>query len=127
MPIPGLNSGGFFQQPQPNVKVLASGELTNAFAAIYTVPKRTQARVSFGSFFNMGAAVETVEVQAVSPSAVVQYVGRAVLNPNEFMRILDNDESLELSADWVIKAKSTNNTAVDYVLTGVELFLPTGG
>lgn len=110
------------------MRVLASGTLTNSLATIYTVPKRTKAQISFGSFYNKAAATtETILVQAVSPAGVAQYVGRAVLLPGEFMRIFDNAEMLSLSPDWIIKASSTNNSATDYVLSGNELFIPTGG
>lgn len=100
-------------------KVLAEGQLPNAKTTLYTVPANVVAYVKFLHCENVAATVETIRIYA-KPGSTSRGMGRCVLNPGEFARFVDKDETLVLEAGDLIEGSTTNASSVDYIISGVE-------
>lgn len=96
-------------------KLLAEGQVPNAVAAIYTAPALTVAFIKKMVFTNTSA----------TPQTLIVYVRRATDRVVRHVASMAQWETLEienivLSAADSIRAESTTNNVVDYIVSGVE-------
>ena len=101
-------------------KSLASGTVASSKTTIYTVPSLTKGYVKFLHVHNAGTATETVIVYAKQSAGSSVIIGRVTLLANEQADIIDKDSSLVLSTSDTIEAQSTNNSNVQYFISGGE-------
>jgi hypothetical protein len=97
-------------------KVLAEGQLASSKGTIYTVPSSTSAYIKQITFYNTNASTQTIALY-LKPGSTSRQIARYVLAQNEFVIF---DFSTLLEAADLIEASSTNATAVDYIITGLE-------
>lgn len=97
-------------------KVLAEGQLASTKSTLYTVPGSTSAYIKQISFYNTNASSQTIALY-VKPGATSRQIARYVLAQNEWAIF---DFSTVLETGDLIEASSSNATAVDYVITGLE-------
>ena len=97
-------------------KVLADGQLASTKSTLYTVPASTSAYIKEITFYNTNASSQTIALY-VKPGATSRQIARYVLAQNEWAIF---DFSTVLETGDLIEASSTNATAVDYVITGLE-------
>lgn len=95
-------------------KSLGEGRLPATRTFLYTVPVGKYTVVRFWSAHNRGGLTETVEFWANK-----RQICRAVLQPNEQVRVLE-DEEIHMAANENLEGMSTNANNVDYVIQGVE-------
>lgn len=98
---------------------MAEGQLPNAKGTLYTVPANTVAYVKFFHVENTNTIAESIRI-FVKPGATSRSGGRAVLEPGEFARFVDKDETIVLEAGDLIEGFSTTAAVVDYIISGVE-------
>lgn len=97
-------------------KVLAEGQLSSSKGTLYTVPTSTGAYIKQISFYNNNAAAQTINLY-LKPGSTSRQVKRYVLAQYESAIF---DFSTVLEAGDLIEGDSTNASAVDYVITGLE-------
>ena len=121
--------GGFYQQPQPNRKVLCAGTAGNPVATVYTVPLRTTAEVLSIHAHNYDAAAQTLDIYVRDPAGTSSLIHRISMNANTSSAAnnLLSGMSICLSPDWEIRLLGSKAASIDYLITGVEYFIPTGG
>jgi hypothetical protein len=96
-------------------KLMAEGQVPNAVAAIYTVPAVTTAFIKKMIFTNTSATPQTLIVYARrATNRVIAHV--ASLEQWETLEI----ENIVLEAADSIRAESTTNNVVDFIISGVE-------
>ena len=100
-------------------KILAQGQLPNAKGTLYTCPVGTSAYVKFINAYNT-VGTETVVFYVKQSGGSSRVLGRAILNVNEHIRIIDKDETINLAAGDIIEGQTTTAATVDYTITGVE-------
>lgn len=129
MPLAAMGSGGFYQQLQPNRKVLACGTAPNAIATVYTVPLRTQTEISSLWVHNYNAGAQTLDLTVRFNGGTGYLVRRISLNGNS-----SNNVNVDLSASrimlgsqWELRLTASAAAAIDYLITGIEWTLPGGG
>ena len=133
MPTPPLNSGGFYQQPQPSPRVLAAGQIASAttWTTVFTPRLGAPAEVRFLACYNTDTVTtQTVDIRVsmVDVNGTTQrQFARASVAPNGSVRFLEGGEALYLSANQSIQLYTTTANVLDYVISGVEWILPTGG
>ncbi len=99
-------------------KILAQLQLTNADAAIYTVPALTQAKISAIVFFNNASGSDkTVHLQCKKSGGFTRKLDQKVIADN--VRFADVTEYL-LGAGDEIRAHASAATTVDCTVFGVE-------
>lgn len=118
--------GGFYQQPQPNRKVLAAGVATDAAAPGYTVPRATQAEVTSIHVFNTDGGAQTIDFYIVTPGGTGRIFARASLTATTSAQVI-TAERINLSPDWEIHVEASLTNVVNYLITGIEYVIPTGG
>lgn len=99
-------------------KVLADGQLADVQTTIYTVPASTKTYVRSLRILNTNAASQTIVVW-LNTSGTSRKVSQFVLAQNEWAIDFDLD-GLQLEDGDIVEGASTNPTAVDYVLMGIE-------
>lgn len=129
-PSGAYGGGGFYQQLQPNRKVLAVGLASNVEATVYTVPARTQTEITSIHFDNIAVGAQTLSFKlrlnatstayefhsealgATTPSAANETLAgmRIMLSPGNELRLV---------------ASAINS--FNYLITGIEWTLPGGG
>ena len=133
MPTPPLSSGGFYQQPQPSPRTLAAGQIAGAatWATVFTPRRGAPAEIRFCACYNTSAVTtQTVEarVSLVDGSGTVQrQFARASVAPNGSVRFLEGGEVLYLTMNQSLQIQTTTAAVLDYVISGLEWILPTGG
>lgn len=101
-------------------KSIADGQVGIAQAAIYTVPGGVIGFVKQVYCFNTNAAVQTLDFWIKRSGGTSRKFHTVTLEQNESVELLDQGETIELSAGDAIEAQTTTASAVDYVVTGVE-------
>ena len=102
-------------------KILAEGQLPNAKGTLYTCPALTVTYIKFMAVTNeVGAGTELVVIYVKKSGSTSRVVCNGTLEEKEMIRVLDDGETLELSAGDLIEGETTTATTVDYVITGVE-------
>jgi hypothetical protein len=99
-------------------KVLASGQLPDAQAALYTVPATTATYVKQIYLFNTSANPQTIELFLDVGTA--RAWRRIVLEENQSCDVLEHGEAFTIEAGHEIQAVTSDAAAVDYVITGIE-------
>lgn len=105
-------------RPINRKKVLAGGTLTNASTVLYTVPAGNTALVQFISLTNKSGGSEVPVISYTRTGAVQIYAG-ALASATSAHPIAQGTE-IVLEAGDILSGKTTNNTAVDYLITGIE-------
>jgi hypothetical protein len=100
-------------------KPLSDGQLSDSQAAIYTVPADTAAYVKFLSLYNTSASPQTVTLW-INVSGTARAWKQFVLQQDDFEDIMPAGLVLTLETGDTIEAVSTDASAVDYVISGVE-------
>ncbi len=102
-----------------NLKVLAEGQLTNAKTTLYTVPLNKKAIVYFLSLGNISGGVETPVIY-LKPGATSRMIYDAALAAAASILVISSDTAFNLDSGDLIEGKTTNNTAVDFFICGLE-------
>ena len=97
-------------------KVLAEGQLASSKGTLYTVPAATSAYIKSITLYNTNASGQTIAIY-LKPGATSRQIRQIVLAQNESYSF---DLSFVLESGDLIEGSSTNATAVDYVITGLE-------
>jgi len=100
--------------------ILANGQLPAVKATLYTVPALTNTYIKFINAHNPSAGIESVIFYIKKSAGVSRILGIAELDENQQTRVIDKEETLNLSAGDQIEGETTTVTTVDYVITGVE-------
>lgn len=95
-------------------KKLAEGQVAAILGDLYA----TGAARGYVKFFNLHNIALTTEIVLVYVNT--RQIRRIELLPQESYDVLDDDRSMELSPGDAIRAVTTNASAVDFVITGVE-------
>ena len=98
-------------------KSLADGQVANAEGDLYAVPASTKAYIKSVNFLNTSATTQTLDVYIKRSGATSRHLRRYVLD--QFQSATFEFAGC-LSAADAIRAVSTTNTVVNYVITGVE-------
>lgn len=102
------------------VKSLASGQLAATAAAIYTVPSATQTKIFSITYVNTGTVTETIVLTVTRSGGTAR-----TIIPNEMPLLpgylMEADLPYGLTAGDTIDGGTTLASAVDYLVTGVEL------
>lgn len=129
MAIPPFSAGGYYQQPQANPMVLALGTAGNPVGTVYTVPLRTKAEITSIHAHNYDSGAQTLDFYVRLDSGTAYLFHRMSLAANTSssadvtlagMRIL-------LGPSYQIRLLASKAASIDYLITGYEHFLPTGG
>lgn len=87
--------------------------------------------IRFAAFYNTSAVTtQTVEarVQTIDGSGTTnRQFARASVAPNGSVRFLEGGEVLYLSTNQILQVQTTTAAVLDYVISGLEWILPTGG
>lgn len=132
VPSGAYGGGGFYQQPQPNRKVLGIGQIGSAttWTTVYTAKSGAQAEVTFFSLYNSsGAVTQTVDArfQVVDVTGTInRQFARVSIAPNGSARLVEGGESICLAPGQILQLYTTTANVLDYVLTGIEWVIPTG-
>ena len=102
------------------VKSIADGQVGTSQAAIYTVPLSTVAVVTQVAFYNTNAAQQTLRVWIKRAGGTARSLRQFVLAQAESLDLLDDGDTLELSAGDAIEASTTTGSAVDFIILGNE-------
>jgi len=122
--------GGFYQQLQPNRKVLALGAAPVAEATVYTVPARTQTEITSIHFDNIDAAPQTLAVKVRASATATAYEVHtetlAAATPSAADETLAGMRIM-LSPGYEIRLVASKAASINYLITGIEWTLPGGG
>ena len=102
---------------------LADGQLATTKATIYTVKNAKGVDVSQLFLHNINVAAQLIIIHIKrkgSASVIIHYV--AALAQHADSQVLGNGEILSLAAGDEIEAETTTASAVDFLITGKELF-----
>ena len=132
-PSGAYGGGGFYQQPQPNRKLLGIGQIASAttWTTVYTVPKGASAEVRFCSCYNTSAVTtQTVDARVTktdSTGTESRQFARASVVPAGSVRFFEGGEVLFLGPGQLLQIYTTTAAVLDYVVSGIEWTIPTGG
>lgn len=98
-----------------------NGQLPSSQGPIATCPNGTNYYLKQFWLFNSGVAVETIQIWLQPNGGTARHFGPQIqLAPNESAQILEDGESITLTALDAVLAATTNASAVDYTITGVQ-------
>jgi hypothetical protein len=102
-------------------KILAQGQLPNAKGTLYTVPNNVVTYVKFINAHNIPAGgSEAVIFFTKKSGGTSRLLANGTLAAREQLRVIEKDETINLSAGDVIEGQTTTAATVDYTITGVE-------
>ena len=129
--IPGgaFGGGGFYQQPQPNRKVLSAGTAGSPVGTVYTVPLRTTTEITSIHAHNYDAGAQTLDVYVRGPSGTSSLIHRISMNAATSSAAYNvmSGMTICLGPDWEVRLLASKAASIDYLITGIEYFIPTGG
>lgn len=101
-------------------KELADGQLPSTKAAIYICPASTVAYIKSITLFNTNASDQTILLYINPAGGSSRTWKRYVLAQNEHADVIGAATSIILEAGGAIEAETTDGSAVDYTISGVE-------
>lgn len=101
-------------------KSLADGQVSTSEAALYTVPAATTAYIKQVTLCNVNAVTQTIDVWIRRSGGTSRKVRRFELAQHESADLLDDGDTFEFSTGDSVRAATTTDSAVDFVVMGVE-------
>src|SRR6185295_5152295 len=96
-------------------KILAEGQLPSSKGTLYTCPALTKGYIKYWSVINT-SGTETVILYVKKSGSSSRRICKGTLNVDEMIRVLDDGETIELSAGDSLEGETTSATTVDYVI-----------
>ena len=128
-PSPPGGPGGFYQPLQPNRKVLAAGVAPVAKTVVYTVPRGAQVEITSIHCHNYDGATQSLSFY-INFDGGTDYIFHSepmTTATSSNSETLMAGMRLVAGAGWELSLQASKATSINYLITGIEWLLPTGG